>query len=76
MPDPFTIHELRAAVDAVHGTKSDAGNFRRKFVRLVDEGVVRAAAGTRVTGRRPARVWTFVAPSPTHAARAESATRR
>lgn len=59
VPDPFTILELRAAVDAVHGARSDAGNFRRRFLRLVADGVVEAAQGRRVTGRRPAQVWSF-----------------
>jgi 8-oxo-dGTP diphosphatase len=59
VPDPFTILELRAAVDAVHGARSDAGNFRRSFLRLVDDGIVKPAPGRRVTGRRPAQVWSF-----------------
>lgn len=67
VPDPFTLPELRAAVDAVLGTGAeqtrvahvDAGNFRRRFLRMVDDGVVRPADGKRVSGRRPARVWSF-----------------
>lgn len=66
VPETFTILELRAAVDAVQGTRTDAGNFRKRFLRLVDDGVVEAAPGRRVTGRRPAQVWRFVE-RPAHA---------
>jgi len=59
VPRVFSMAELRAAVDAVTGQHSDPGNFRRRFLRLVDEGVVVAAAGQRVTGRRPAGVWRY-----------------
>ncbi len=60
VPQVFTQAELRAATDAVTGHKSDPGNFRRRFLRLVDDGVIAAADGQRVTGRRPAGVWRYV----------------
>jgi 8-oxo-dGTP diphosphatase len=55
----FTVAELRAVVDAVAGAASDPANFRRRFARLVEDGVVVAAPGRRVTGRRQAAVFRF-----------------
>lgn len=63
VPAAFSVAELRAALDAVRGAPSDAGNFRRQFRRLQQEGVVQPAPGRRVTGRRPARVFTFAPPA-------------
>jgi 8-oxo-dGTP diphosphatase len=60
VPAAFSVAELRAVVDAVRGAPSDPANFRRRFARLVEDGVVVAAPGHRVTGRRHAQVWTFV----------------
>jgi 8-oxo-dGTP diphosphatase len=59
VPRAFAMAELRAAVDAVTGAKSDPGNFRRRFLRLVDDGVVEPAEGHKVTTRRPAAVWRY-----------------
>jgi 8-oxo-dGTP diphosphatase len=59
VPRVFSMAELRASVDAVTGKRSDPGNFRRRFLRWVDDGVVVAAAGQRVTGKRPAGVWSY-----------------
>lgn len=59
VPESFSVAELRAAVDAVKGARTDPGNFRRRFERLVDDGVVVTAPGKRVTGRRPAAVYQF-----------------
>jgi 8-oxo-dGTP diphosphatase len=61
VPAAFSVAELRAVVDAVRGTPADPANFRRRFSRLVEDGVVVAAAGHRVTGRRHAQVWSFTA---------------
>lgn len=63
VPEAFSVAELRAAVDAVQGARTDPGNFRRRFERLKDDGVVAAAPGKRVTGRRPAAVFHFCAPA-------------
>ena len=60
VPRVFSLAELRASFDAVSGRRSDPGNFRRRFLRWVDDGVIGAAAGQRVTGRRPAGVWSYV----------------
>ena len=59
VPSTFTMAELRAAFDAVQGTRADPGNFRRRFLALVDDGVIVPAAGKRVTARRPAGVFAF-----------------
>jgi 8-oxo-dGTP diphosphatase len=59
VPSTFTIAELRAAYEAVQGERIDPGNFRRKFLHLVDEKIVVGAIGKRVTERRPAKVFAF-----------------
>lgn len=60
VPQTFTVAELRAVWSAILGTPMDAGNFRRRFRRLVDDGVVEEAPGRRVTTTKPASVWRFV----------------
>lgn len=59
VPGAFSVAELRAAVDAVRGHRADPANFRRRFRHLLDDGIVRAAPGRRVTGRRQAGVYAF-----------------
>lgn len=59
VPETFTVAELRAALDAVHGKRSDPANFRRRFKQMIDAHVVVEATGRRVTGRRPAQVFAF-----------------
>jgi 8-oxo-dGTP diphosphatase len=59
VPEAFSVAELRAAVEAVRGTRADPGNFRRRFERLVEDNVVVRASGKRVTTRRPAAVYEF-----------------
>jgi 8-oxo-dGTP diphosphatase len=62
VPDPFTIPELQAVHEVLLGTTLHDGPFRRRFDRLLDDGVVVRAPGQRVTGRRPAAVYSAVAP--------------
>lgn len=57
VPTTFTMRELREVHEVLGGAPLDPGNFRRKFLRLADDGIVEPADGTRVTGRRPAQVW-------------------
>jgi 8-oxo-dGTP diphosphatase len=57
VPATFTMRELREVHELLGGAPLDPGNFRRKFLRLVSDGIVEPADGTRVTGRRPAQVW-------------------
>lgn len=60
VPATFSVAELRAAVDAVRGNAIDPGNFRRRFRRLLDDGVVQRRPGRRITGKRQADVFAFV----------------
>jgi 8-oxo-dGTP diphosphatase len=59
VPSTFTVAELRAVYDCIEGVENDAGNFRRKFLRLVEDGVLEPAPGKRLTGRKPAAVYRF-----------------
>ncbi len=58
VPDTFTVGELRDAHEAIQARRYDARNFRRKFQRMIDEGLVMEAPGKRHRGKaRPAKVW-------------------
>lgn len=60
VPPTFTIAELRSVYEAIKGERYDASNFRRRFRRMEDDGIVARAPGKRHTSRRPAAVYTFV----------------
>ena len=73
VPESFTIAELRSVYEALKGTSYDAGNFRRRFNRMLADGVIVQAPGKRTTGTKPARVYRFApmpGPSPLGAPRA------
>jgi 8-oxo-dGTP diphosphatase len=55
----FSIAELRSVHEVVHGRELDPGNFRRRFQRMMDDGLIEQAPGERITGRRPAKVYRF-----------------
>ena len=57
VPASFTIPELRAVYEAVKGTTYDPGNFRRRFQRLLSDGVIERAPGKRITASKPAVVY-------------------
>jgi 8-oxo-dGTP diphosphatase len=59
VPQTFTIPELRAVHDVIHGAAQDPGNFRRRFHRLLQDGVIEQAPGKRITTARPAKVYRF-----------------
>lgn len=60
VPKAFTVGELKSVYEAVLGRNSDTRNFRRRFQRLVADGVVERAPGKRHLGKsRPADVWRF-----------------
>ena len=60
VPETFTIQELRAVHEAIRGETLDPGNFRKKFLRLVEDGVIEPARGKRPTASKPASVYRFV----------------
>ena len=55
--ETFTIQELRAVHEAIRGETLDPGNFRKRFLRLIEDGVVDAARGKRPTASKPASVY-------------------
>lgn len=57
--ETFTVAELRAVHDAVKGERQDPANFRRRFRRMVEDGLVTRAPGKRLTARRPAALYRF-----------------
>lgn len=60
VPRSFSIAELRAVYEVVDGTTYDPGNFRRRFLRMIDEGIIERVEGRRITASRPAKVYRFV----------------
>lgn len=61
VPKTFTIPELRHVHSIFSGAPQDPGNFRRKFERLLEDGVIEQAPGKRITVSKPATVYHFVA---------------
>ena len=62
VPRTFTTSELREVYEAVQGRQFDASNFRRRFKRMVVDGVLEDAPGRRAPterGGRPAKVYRF-----------------
>ncbi len=57
--ETFTIQELRGVHEAVRGETLDPGNFRKKFLRMIDDGVIELARGKRATASKPANVYRF-----------------
>jgi 8-oxo-dGTP diphosphatase len=72
VPKTFTIPELRHVYGLLEGQPLDPGNFRRKFERLMESGVIEEAPGKRITATKPARVYRFVRVEP---ARRKAATK-
>lgn len=58
--DTFTIQELRAVHEAIRGETLDPGNFRKKFLRMLEDGLIEPARGKRPTASKPASVYRFV----------------
>lgn len=65
VPQTFTASELRAVHEAIKGAAYDPGNFRRRFRRMLTDGVIAPAPGKRATASKPAQVFRFVADAPT-----------
>jgi 8-oxo-dGTP diphosphatase len=60
VPRTFTIPELRHVHAILSQKAQDPGNFRRRFTRLLADGVVEQAPGKRITASKPALVYRFV----------------
>jgi 8-oxo-dGTP diphosphatase len=58
--ETFTIQELRNVHEAIRGETLDPGNFRKKFLRMLEDGLIDAARGKRPTVSKPASVYRFV----------------
>lgn len=59
VPATFTIPELRTVHAIVTGKPQDPGNFRRRFNRMLEDGVLEKAPGKRITTSKPATVYRF-----------------
>jgi 8-oxo-dGTP diphosphatase len=60
VPQTFTVAELRAVHEAIQDKAHDSRNFRRRFQRMVTDGIILPAPGKRHRGKaRPAKVWRF-----------------
>ena len=59
VPRTFTIPELRHVHALLTGRPQDPGNFRRRFERLREAGVIGQAPGKRLTASKPAAVYRF-----------------
>lgn len=57
VPETFTIQELRAVHEAIRGEVLDPGNFRKRFLRLIEDGIIEPARGKRATVSKPANVY-------------------
>jgi 8-oxo-dGTP diphosphatase len=60
VPQTFTVAELRAVHEAIQDKTHDPRNFRRRFQRMVTDGIIVPAPGKRHRGKaRPAKVWRY-----------------
>ena len=59
VPLTFTIPELRTVFSIVLDKAQDPGNFRRRFNRMLDDGLIEKAPGKRITTSKPATVYRF-----------------
>lgn len=59
VPLTFTIPELRNVHSIVLDREMDPGNFRRKFNRMLEDGLIEQAPGKRITTSKPATVYRF-----------------
>jgi 8-oxo-dGTP diphosphatase len=60
VPATFTVQELRHVHALLGGRPQDPGNFRRKFERMLEDGIIERAPGKRLTASKPAFVYRFV----------------
>lgn len=59
VPTAFTIGDLRDVWAAILGIPQDPGNFRRRFVRMLSDGIIRETPEFRKTSTKPARLYRF-----------------
>jgi 8-oxo-dGTP diphosphatase len=59
VPLTFTIPELRHVFSVVLDRQMDPGNFRRRFNRMLEDGLIEKAPGKRITASKPATVYRF-----------------
>lgn len=59
LSDTFTVADLMGVHQAIKGNTYDPANFRRRFRRMVEDGVLEEAPGKRITGKRSAKVYRF-----------------
>ena len=59
VPLTFTIPELRTVFSIVLDKAQDPGNFRRRFNRMLEDGLIEKAPGKRITTSKPATVYRF-----------------
>jgi len=57
--DEFTIGDLRGVYDGVMGQPCDPGNFRRRFLRMEEDGVVIKTEKKQKTASKPAQLYRF-----------------
>lgn len=62
VPETFTIQQLRAVHEVIKGAPLDPGNFRKRFLRMLDDGILEPARGKRLTASKPAQVYRFKRP--------------
>ncbi len=60
LPPTFSIAELRRVHEAILDVSIDPGNFRKRFLRMIDDSVIEQAPGRRITASKPASVYRFV----------------
>ena len=59
VPVTFTIPELRTVFAIVLDKVQDPGNFRRRFNRMLEDGLIEKAPGKRITTSKPATVYRY-----------------
>ena len=62
VPPHFTVAELQGVHQAILGIPLDRGNFRRRFRRMLSDGILEEAPGLRPTSTKPAKVYRFLQP--------------
>ena len=60
VPHLFTVAELQSVYETTQHRRWDPRNFRRRFQRMVSDGIIVESPGKRHRGKaRPANVWRF-----------------